>query len=236
MTSSHRERTATRQQLRGQQDEIEKTSTPNLLDNILRKGVAEPYQPVAPLGRQVQVSRNVSVRELRAEVQTAIVTAIATSDRTELIRPPPNFCRLTLRFVNTACRPTGVGLASDVQLSSHRTHRPPQPFTVWHEETDCHVGKFVRASHVLARLDVPACTSWTASVYLHQRQCSWWVVCWSVRLHVRVPVCVNRSREAARHVSLHVSLHVCGCAVWIMCASYELLVGACGRNKKHLRK
>ena len=37
-------------------------------------------------------------------------------------------------------------------------------------------------------------------------------------------------------VSLHVYLHVCGCVVWIMCASYELLVGACGRNKKHLRK
>ena len=103
-----------------------------MLDNILRKGVAEPYQRVAPLGRQVQVSRNVSVRELRAEVQTAIVTTIATSAGTELIRGHcaweaffllQNFFRLTIRFVNSACRPPGVGVASDVQLSSHNRLR-----------------------------------------------------------------------------------------------------------------
>ena len=127
--------------------------------------------------------------------------------------------------------------------------------------------------HVFARLDVCACASWTASVYLHQRQCSWWVVYWSVRLHVRVPVCQSVARSCACtcackcvrlcvlarahecasrvctcvhhfnicvhvsvHVSLHGSLHVCGCVVWIMCASSELLVCACGRNNKHFRK
>ena len=46
-------------------------------------------------------------------------------------------------------------------------------------------------------------------------------------------VCQSVARSCV-HVSLHVSLHVC--VVWIMCASYELLVCACVRNNKHLVK
>ena len=51
-------------------------------------------------------------------------------------------------------------------------------------------------------------------------------------------VCACVCQSVARsyvHVSLHVSLHVCGCVVWIMCASYELVVCDCGRNNKHWR-
>ena len=77
--------------------------------------------------------------------------------------------------------------------------------------------------HVLARLDVPACTSWTASVDLHQRQCSWWVVCWSVRLHVRVPVCGNRSREAA-----------CMCLCMCLCKCVGVLCGSCVHHMNFL--
>ena len=199
--------------------------------------MAEPYQPVAPLERQVQVSRNVCVRESRAEVQTAIVTAVATSDRTELIRPPPNFFGLTSWFVNSACRPTGVGVASDVQLSSQRTHRQPQPLTIWHDKkTDCHVGKFDRA---------PPCLGAFGRLWMYVLDC----VCGLAPAPVLVVggvlecspacacacVCQSVARSCV-HVSLLVSLHVCGCAVWIMCASYELLVCACVRNNKHLRK
>ena len=53
-----------------------------------------------------------------------------------------------------------------------------------------------------------------------------------------VCVCQSVARSCV-HVSLHVHLHVCGCVVWIVCASYELLVCAllvyattntCGNN------
>ena len=192
-----------------------------MLDNILRKGVAEPYHTVAPQGHQAQVSRNVSVRELRADVQTAIVTTIATSDRTELIRGHcaweaffllQNFFRLTIRFVNSACRPTGVGVASDVQLSSQRTHRPPQPLTVWHEETDCQVGKFVRASlslrvwtsvHVRFGLRLCTCTSASARVL------------WCVGVFACTCVCLCVSIGCAKlcvHMRMQVCASVCACA------------------------
>ena len=182
------------------------------------------------------------MRELRAEVQTAIVTAVATSDRTELIRGHcaweaffllQNCFRLTLRFVNSHAE---VGVASDVQLSSHRTHRPPQPFTVWHQETDCHVGKFVRASlslrvwtsvHVRFGLRLCTCTSANARGG------------WCVGVFACMCVCLCVSIGCAKlcaHVSLHVSLHVC--VMWIMCASYELhvcvlvyaTINTCGNN------
>ena len=156
------------------------------------------------------------MRELRAEVQTAIVTAVATSDRTELIRPSPNFFRLTIRFVNSACRPTGVGVASDVQLSSQRTHRPPQPLTVWHEKTDCHVGKFVRASPCLGAfgrlcmyvLDC-VCVLAPAPVLVvgGVLECSPACAC---------AVCVNRSREAA-----------CMCLCMCFCMCVGVLCGSC---------
>ena len=215
------------------------------------------------------------MRELRAEVQTDIVTAVATSDRTELIRGHcvwEAFFLFQTSFashsgVNSACRPTGVGVASGVQLLSQRTHRPPQPLTVWHEKTDCHVGKFVRASlplrvwtSVHVRLGLRLCTCTSASA-----RGGW---CVGVFACMCVCLCVNRLREAVRahaHASVCVCVclrvrmrvhHVCArvcimstCAcmcpwhgslhvsvVWIMCASYELLVCACVRNNKHLRK
>ena len=82
--------------------------------------------------------------------------------------------------------------------------------------------------HVFARLDVCACASWTASVYLHQRQCSWWVVYWSVRLHVRVPVCVNRLREAVR---AHAHAKVCAC----VCFRVRMRVHHVCVSRQHVR-
>ena len=176
------------------------------------------------------------MRELRAEVQTDIVTAVATSDRSELIHGhcAPNFFRLTLMFVNSACRHSGVGLASDVQLSSHRTHRPPQPFTVWHEETDSHVGKFVRASlswrvwtSVHVRLGLRLCTCTSASA-----RGGWCVGVFA--LHVRVPVCQSVARSCActcacKCVRLCVlaRAHACASRVCVSCQHVRACVFAC---------
>ena len=156
-------------------------------------------------------------------------TAVATSERSELIHgplclggvlPPPNFFRLTLRFVNSACRPTEVGAASYVQLSV--TWNTSTTTNLWHEETDCSCWQVRSCIPVFARLDVCACTSWSASVYLHQRQCSWWVVCWSVSPACACAcVCQSVARSCV-HVSL-AWVSACVCCVYAT-------INTCGNN------
>ena len=116
--------------------------------------------------------------------------------------------------MNSACRPTGVGVASYVQLSSHRTHRQPQPFTVWHEETDCHVGKFVRASlplrvwtSVHVRLGLRLCTCTSASA-----RGGW---CVGVFACMSVCLCVSIGRAKLR-ACVFACVFAC---VWVLCGS-----------------